>query len=145
MMKKIALLLCSICLLISCNIKPKAIDFGNEACHFCKMTIVDRSHAAQLVSQKGKVFNFDASECMIHYLQDKDERDYSYILVTDFSQPGSMIDAHQAVFIISQNIPSPMGAFLSTVAEEKEARQLVETHGGDLYNWDEIKNMIDTH
>lgn len=144
-MKKFVFILCSMCLLISCNIKPKAIDFGHDACHFCRMTIVDQSHAAQLVSQKGKAYSFDASECMIHYLQDKDERDYSYILVSDFSQPGSMIDAREAVFIISENIPSPMGAFLSAVAEEETADELVKANGGVLYSWTEVKNTIGTH
>jgi copper chaperone NosL len=31
------------------------------------MTIVDKVHAAEIVTKKGKVCKFDATECMINY------------------------------------------------------------------------------
>ena len=42
--------------LIGCTVSPKPIDYGNDGCHFCKMTIVDKVHAAEIVTKKGKVF-----------------------------------------------------------------------------------------
>ena len=41
-------------ILIGCNASPKAIDYGNDGCHFCKMTIVDKVHAAEIVTKKGQ-------------------------------------------------------------------------------------------
>ena len=40
----------------SCNVGPQAINYGSDGCHFCKMTIVDKVHAAEIVTKKGKVY-----------------------------------------------------------------------------------------
>ena len=39
------------------------------------MTIVDRQHAAEAVTSKGKVFKFDAIECMVCLLYTSDAAD----------------------------------------------------------------------
>ena len=57
-------------LVFSCNVSPKPIDYGSDGCHFCKMTIVDKVHAAEIVTKKGKVYMFDATECMINFRKD---------------------------------------------------------------------------
>lgn len=36
------------------------------------MTIVDKQHAAQVVTKKGKAYSFDAIECMVHYSEKMD-------------------------------------------------------------------------
>ncbi len=96
-------------LCLSCSIGPKSIDYGHVGCHFCSMTIVDQQHAAQLVTQKGKVFNFDAIECMLNQLKKEDQSEIALFLVNDYEQPGELVDATKATYLISENIPSPMG------------------------------------
>ena len=64
-------------LLLSCTIKPEKINFGSDMCHFCQMTIVDRQHAAQYVTSKGKQFKFDAIECMLNEFSEKTTRSIS--------------------------------------------------------------------
>ena len=56
-------------LVFSCNSSPQPIDYGNDGCHFCKMTIVDKVHAAEIVTKKGKVYKFDATECMVNFIE----------------------------------------------------------------------------
>jgi copper chaperone NosL len=124
-------------LLISCSPKPKEIYYGQDGCHYCSMTIVDRQHAAELVTEKGKVYKFDAAECMINYLSE-DKTSMAYYLVTDYTKPEGLIDAQSATFIISPNIPSPMRANLSAVAKLEKAIELQELKGGNLYSWDEL-------
>ena len=102
-------------ILTSCDIKPQPINFGEDACHFCKMTIVDKQHAAQIVTKKGKAYKFDAVECMLNHLEDIDTTEIELFLVTDYLDPGFLIDATSSHYIISENIPSPMGEFLSSV------------------------------
>ena len=67
-MKSLTSLVLIISLLSACTPAPKPIEYGSDMCHYCKMTIMDKQHAAELVTDKGKVFPFDAIECMIHYL-----------------------------------------------------------------------------
>jgi copper chaperone NosL len=136
MKKGIALVVISI-LLTSCNVKPQEINYGEDACHYCSMTIVDRQHSAELVTDKGKAFKFDAIECMIHHLEDT-STPMAFYLVVDFSNPGKLIDANKATFIISSNIPSPMRANLSAIGLKEKAISLQADKGGILYTWDEL-------
>ncbi|WP_242202933.1 nitrous oxide reductase accessory protein NosL [Aestuariivivens insulae] len=125
-------------LFIGCNIAPKAIDYGNDVCHFCKMTIVDKLHAAEIVTQKGKIYKFDASECMINYLKEFDTSEIKFYLSNNYTEPEELIDATKATFLISENIPSPMGAYLSAFKTKANAEKVLQDKGGTLYNWYEL-------
>lgn len=130
----IALLL----LLFSCNVSPKPIDYGNDGCHFCKMTIVDKVHAAEIVTQKGKVYKFDATECMINFMEEFDTSEIALYLSNNYTEPKELIDATKATFLISKSIPSPMGAFLSAFKTKADAETMQADKGGTLYNWTEL-------
>lgn len=142
-MKKILLILPLVLLLFSCSKSVEPIVYGEEACEFCRMTIVDQGHSAQLVTDKGKNYKFDSSECMINYLENEgNEQDMLHLLSADYNDPGNMLDATTAVFIISENIPSPMGEFLSALKDQTEAEKIQQENGGDLFNWEEVKAHI---
>ena len=51
---------------------------------------------------------------------------------------GELIDATKATFIISKNLPSPMGGFLSGVSSKEEAETLQKEKEGTLYSWNEL-------
>lgn len=127
-------------ILFNCNVSPQAIDYGNEACHFCKMTIVDKQHAAEIVTQKGKAYKFDATECMINFLEEFDSSTVKLFLSNDYSKPEILIDATKATFLISEQIPSPMGAYLSAFKDNQVAMNIQNEKGGTLYSWEELLN-----
>ena len=130
-----------ICLLLtvsSCEVKPAPINFGTDACHFCKMTIVDRQHAAQYVTKKGKQFKFDAVECMLNDLSENGIEHLAILLVSDYVHPGEMTVATQATYLISEGIKSPMGANLSSFGNKSDAEASLDTHGGKLFLWKEM-------
>lgn len=126
--------------LFNCNVSPQPIDYGNDACHFCKMTIVDKQHAAEIVTHKGKVYKFDSSECMVNFLDEFEVSTVKLFLSNDFSEPETLIDATQATFLISEQIPSPMGANLSAFKDRQVAINTQKEKGGSLYSWDELLN-----
>lgn len=128
--------------LTSCNLQTNKIHYGEDGCHYCSMTIVDQQHAAQLVTQKGKVYKFDAAECMINSLPEFDEESIAQVLVTDYQIPAQLIDATSATFIISPEIPSPMRANLSASKSKESAAAILETKQGDLYSWGEIQQYL---
>lgn len=129
-------------LMVSCEIKPEAIEYGNDQCSFCVMNIVDKTHAAQYVTDKGKQFKFDAIECMVNDLNDKGEDNVAIKLVADYSHPGTMIKASEATFLISEEIKSPMGANLSAVSGKDEAVKLQKEHTGEIYDWNSLKERF---
>lgn len=125
-------------LFLGCNVSPKAINYGSDGCHFCKMTIVDKVHAAEIVTKKGKVYKFDATECMINFMEDFETSEIELYLSNNYTEPETLIDATQATFLISKNIPSPMGAFLSAFKNIADAEKFKNEKGGKLYNWEAL-------
>lgn len=123
---------------VSCEVSPKPIDYGSDGCHFCSMTIVDRQHAAEIVTKKGKAFKFDAVECMMNHLKDIDVSTVELFLVNDYLAPGELIDAKKTTFLISKDIPSPMGEYLSAFQSRVEAENIETENNGKLYSWEEL-------
>ncbi len=128
-------------LVCSCAPKPSPIEYGSDVCHYCKMTIVDRQHAAELVTKKGKVYKFDAIECMIPYRVESNQ-EYNFVLVNDFNNPGKLTDAESSHYLVCNNIPSPMGAYLSAFSNPDHANKMKMNKGGEIYNWEEIQKEI---
>lgn len=130
-------------LFVACSKNIEPINYGHDACEYCSMTIVDRTHAAQLVTNKGKNFKFDASECMINYLSEEGNEDKMlHLLSANYLEPGTMIDVKKSTFLISENIPSPMGAFLSVLKDKTAATDLQAESGGELFDWEHVKEEI---
>jgi copper chaperone NosL len=127
------------CLLVSCSKTPQAINYGKDMCHFCQMTIVTKTHASQMVTGKGKQFKFDAIECMIHFLEDKqDIIPESQLYITNYTSPGEMIDAKTASYAVSPQIGSPMGANLTGFLSLESAKETITTEDASFYDWNGI-------
>jgi len=122
----------------SCEVSPKPINYGSDGCHFCSMIIVDKQHAAQIVTKKGKAFKFDAVECMLNHMKDIDTVEVALYFCNYYEQPGELIAAQEATYLISENIPSPMGEFLTAFDNMEAATAAKEENGGELYSWNEL-------
>lgn len=126
---------------IACQHQPQAIDYGHDACDFCRMTIVDKTHSAQLVTQKGKQYKYDAIECMLNDLK-QDNLKAKTLRVANYQNAGEMLDATQAFYLISTQIQSPMGENLSALETEKKAKQLQKDADGEVYNWEAMVELF---
>jgi len=127
---------------VSCKVEPEAIEYGSDQCSFCIMNIVDKTHAAQYVTKKGKQFKFDAIECLVNDLNEKSEKNIAIMLVANYANPGEMINAKTATYLISPNIKSPMGANLSAVSISEKALTLQQQHDGNIYTWESLKERL---
>lgn len=127
--------------LISCEVKPSEINYGTDSCHFCKMTIVDQSYAAQIVTTKGRAYKYDAIECMVQSMPQWQSSDLQYLLVTDITTPKKLIDATKAYYLISDALPSPMGANLSGFQREQDRNQYLLGNSDRGLNWQELKEI----
>lgn len=132
-------------LIFSCNVSPKPIDYGSDGCSFCKMTIVDKTHAAEIVTKKNKAYKFDATECMVNFMADFDTSEIELYLSDNYSEPGTLIDATKATFLISKKIPSPMGAFLTAFKIKSDAEKVQTEKGGEVYTWEELLIYLKDH
>lgn len=125
--------------LSSCSISPQPINYGKDACSYCKMNIVDKQHGAELVTKKGKVYKYDAIECMLNDIESKNESEIGLLLVNTFDVPIELKEATTATFLISEKLPSPMGAFLTAFDSKSTAKTKMDEIGGEIFKWEELK------
>lgn len=126
-------------LFLACEIKPQPIEFGHDGCHYCSMSIVDAKFAAEIVTNTGKTYKYDSAECMIRSLRVL-EGEPELVLVMDYAEPGTFIDAKTAVFLVSDGILSPMGANLSAYKSEEAITELNKS--GSKFDWTSINNYL---
>ncbi len=130
-------------ILISCKVEPQKINYGQDHCAFCDMTVVDKTHASEYVTKKGKSYVFDAIECMTQKInQENNEEKLAYILVANYQKPGELIDAKSATYLITKKIKSPMGANLSAFSSLENAKKMQTELGGTIYNWQQLKKKF---
>jgi len=129
-------------LFTACTPTAEPVSFGEDMCAHCKMTIVDEPFAAEVVTQKGKVFKFDAIECMMQFLQKKQSDKMALMLVRDFENPKEWQDATQCNYLISKELPSPMGAGLSAWLSKENAAAMQAEKGGEVYDWAGLKQRF---
>ena len=134
------LMLVLLLVVTSCEVAPKEIVYGDDHCHFCDMTVVDKRFAAQYVTKKGKNYVFDAVECLVMKInKDQHEETLAFILVADYSNPGNLADVEKSTYLISEKIKSPMGENLSAFSLKSDALKKQLELGGNLYTWEELK------
>ena len=124
--------------LVSCSKEKQPIAYGEDSCDFCKMTIVDQIHGAEIVTDKGKVYKFDALECLIDFKQEMVKETPEQFFTNHYLVPSELISAQTAIYLISENIPSPMGEFITAFPNREQAQKVQLEKGGAIYTWDEI-------
>lgn len=136
--------LCICVLLLGCNVAPEEINYGSDACHYCKMNIVDDRFASELVTTKGKVYKFDAVECMINFTRDGGTDEIALTLVTTYDRHGELYDATQAVYVRSPKMPSPMGMYITPFRSDEKADEARNANGGNILSWDELTDNFES-
>lgn len=127
-------------LLLACTAQPEPIRYGSDMCHTCKMTIMDRKHGGEVVTRKGKIYKFDDINCMVNFLNSGylEEREISHRLVTDYAQPGILIDATQAFYLKSEEIRSPMASRLAAFQSEERMEEYKKQLNAIYLTWGEV-------
>lgn len=127
-------------MLAGCSPEPQPLVIGETPCSHCRMTVSDDRFGAELVSTTGKVYPFDAIECMTAYLSDEGEgtnNAFSF-WVTPFDAPGTLVDANQAYFLRSNSIQSPMGSGLAAYSSLESRDAAAAENDGLILNWEGV-------
>lgn len=126
--------------LLSCKAEPEPLRYGEDACHTCKMTLMDKKFGAELVTKKGKVYKFDDVNCMLTFYNSGEinSRDFAYRLVVDFSQPTTLIEAADAFYLKSHEIKSPMASQIAAFEKKKSMEKIQKDIKGIYLVWGEL-------
>jgi copper chaperone NosL len=127
-------------LFISCTTEPEPLVYGNDVCHFCKMTLMDKKFGAELVTKKGKVYKFDDMNCFLNFYNSGYEatEDFQHKLVIDYANPGKLIDATNGYYLKSEAIHSPMNGQVAAF-ELKASMDIFKKQWKAIYlGWGEV-------
>jgi copper chaperone NosL len=126
--------------LASCSSGPQPINYGSDACDFCKMNIVEEKFAAQCLNTKGKSFHFDDSYCMISFLKNGglSQKDLGAVYLSDFDKSGNWIIADSAFLLHSDSIHTPMRGNTIAFSSDKDRTEAMGRYSGDKLLWKDI-------
>lgn len=122
----------SLLLLSSCSNNLKPINYGKDECDNCKMTIMDKKFAAEILSVKGKAFKFDDLICTKQFVEAGkiDMKQIQDIFINNFSKPGEFIKLKESFVASSESLGSPMGGNMAAFSSADEAMKFIGTHSG---------------
>lgn len=143
--KAMATGLVGLLVLAGCTPEPEPIVAGKDSCYECKMTIADPKFGGEILTKKGRVYKFDDVHCMALFLKNRSIElpTIHSTLFVDYTRPGQFVEVHQAEFLLSSSLKSPMGgnaaAFPNTAAAKKASEQF---EGSRLTNWPTLYNIL---
>ena len=133
-------------LLVACEPEVKAINYGQDGCSYCRMTIVEEHYGTELLTAKGKAYMFDSIECLAAFVI-KDEVESQKIhglYFTDFEDAGNLYPLREMIFVQAKKLKSPMGLNLSAYRDQKTADDVALLYFGEVMSWDQVKNFVET-
>lgn len=129
-------------LLASCGGKkasgsePPAIKLGRTVCDRCGMIISEERFAAGIVDSDGNAQVFDDAGEMIATVQEEDLNDRR---VWVHGSPSlDWMDARDAWYVVTMEIPTPMGTGVFPFDTEAAANEFAAEHAATVYSWDEL-------
>jgi copper chaperone NosL len=110
----------AVVVLVACRPGPRPIEYGQDACAYCRMQIDDPRYGGELVMTTGKIYTFDSVECLVSYYQSLDgahRAQVASLWVADFRHPRTLIPVDSAWFLHRSGPGSPMGRGMLAVRD----------------------------
>ncbi len=144
-MKNLLLAACSAILAVGCSVGQPEIKYGSDECAHCRMNVVDAKFGAALLTTKGRTYVFDAPECMVPFVGHNGrlvEQEVKGWYVSDFANPGTLIDATKAYYLQAPTLKSPMRGNVAAFATEAERSEAQKHFPGELLDWPAVKKLF---
>lgn len=122
----------------SCKNEMRPIEYGKDNCEQCRMTVMNPKFGAGMLTSKGKVFTFDAGECLVRYVKANGINEKDQYFMSDYTKPGSLIDATKSAYLHGDSIQSPMGGNLASFKDLASAKVAQSSLGGQILTWEEL-------
>lgn len=133
-------------LVISCEPTVQTINYGQDGCSYCRMTIVEEHYGSELLTTKGKAHKFDSIECLAAFVI-KDQVSTENIhgmYFTDFEDAGNLYPLQEMIFVQAKKLKSPMGLNLSAFRTQKTADDVALLYFGETMTWEQVQSFVET-
>lgn len=124
-----------------CSTGPQPIQFGKDACDFCKMTILDQRFGGEVITSKGKVYKFDDIHCITSFLRSgySGKTDLAGVYLLEYATPVKFVPAKKSFLLQSNGLHSPMGSNTAAFMSETNREQCKQQVNGTNVQW----NVLD--
>ncbi|NQV41587.1 MAG: nitrous oxide reductase accessory protein NosL [Candidatus Marinimicrobia bacterium] len=133
-------------LVISCEPTVQAINYGQDGCSYCRMTIVEDLYGSEILTTKGKAHKFDSIECLAAFVIKGDlpkEKIHS-LYFTDFEDAGNLYPLQGLIFVQAKKLKSPMGLNLSAFRTQKTADDVALLYFGETMTWEQVQTYVES-
>jgi len=123
--------------------EPRPVEYGKDQCAHCRMAVSDEKFGSEAIMNTGKMFVFDAPECMIAWYESGSvqKTDVQSLWVTEFIHPETLIDARTASYLESDMIHSPMGLNVAAFRDKESAERARINFVGAIRTFDEVVEL----
>lgn len=125
-------------LFMACTPEKEPIVFGKDHCAYCKMGIVDPKFGSEMVTEQGRVYKFDAVECMVPFMQENPDMEPALVLAIAFDDPENLYEVDQLYFEVDAKYQSPMGGHIAAFRRQDQRAAIPE----DALTWDELQGRL---
>ena len=105
------------------------------------MPISDQRFGAEIVSDKGKIFKFDDSHCVIGFLKEekikKEEAEDIYF--TNFYEPNQLLELSEVIFYQSPALKSPMNGNIAALNHKDSVESILKKFLGNEISWEDMQ------
>jgi copper chaperone NosL len=120
------------------NSTAQPIVLNKDNCDYCKMTIADGRFAAELITQKGRVYKFDDISCMIGYVKENKSAEIKAYYVSEYTSDNTLIDIKIAHLVKSEDFRSPMRGNIAAFKDIESLKKTVEKMKSERVIWDDL-------
>ena len=122
---------------------PREIVVNTDACDYCRMTISDVRFAGQFITSKGKVYAFDAIDCLAAFtIANRAPTAGADIWVADYNNPGRWVAADKAIFVRSEDIRAPMGISIVSFAADADTAEIRRDFDAEPIRWTDVLELV---
>jgi copper chaperone NosL len=124
----------------SCSTGPQPINYGKDACDFCKMNIVDEKFAVQCLNINGKSFRFDDVHCLVGFMDGGSlpKEKLASVYFADNNKKDNWIKSDIALLLQSDSLRSPMGGNIIAFDSEQARDEAMKQFNGKQLLWKDI-------
>jgi len=134
---------CCTLLLSSCGTTgPEPVLLNQDACAYCKMRIADGRLAAELSTNKGRIYKFDDLHCLFAFESEGEPGMTKHYYVSDFTGSNSLFDASNGWYVKSNTVKSAMGGNTAAFTTQEAALDFAKKNNDTVLRWADLRNSF---
>ena len=111
---------------------------ANDMCSFCRMSILEKRYAAELIDSEGQAFKFDDLGCLANFIkQQRNSAPIQAAFVMDFDSR-EWREAASASYVRSAEFKTPMNGGIAAFKDQASAREAVVKYHGTMLSFTEL-------